>query len=97
MNRPPYPPLPSDSIHPKMAPHPHFPVMHPVPMIPVYPGYAPWFMPQFGLPGAVDPLDAQNGYYASGHTARLARYLITFLHHCDITKCMMQQLNLCLI
>ncbi|XP_020602446.1 uncharacterized protein LOC110041496 [Orbicella faveolata] len=34
-----------------MAPLPYPPLMYPVPMVPVHPGYAPWLVPQHGFSG----------------------------------------------
>lgn len=43
-----YPPLPSHYPNPAMGSLPHPPMMYPVSMIPVHPGYAPWFAPYPG-------------------------------------------------
>lgn len=46
-----YSALPPYYPHPSIAPLPQPPLMYPVPMVPVHPGYAPWLVPQHGFSG----------------------------------------------
>lgn len=60
----PYAALPSYYPHPPVAPPPHPPLMYPVPMIPVHPGYAPWIVPQQGFNGV------NSGLFNAHHAER---------------------------
>lgn len=48
----PHPTLSSYYPNPSIGPPPHPPLMYPIPMIPVHPGYAPWFPPFPGVNNA---------------------------------------------
>lgn len=67
----PYAVLPSYYPHPPEGPPSHPPMMYPVPMIPVHPGYASWLVPQQGFNGVNSgPL---NAHYAERPPHQLSR------------------------
>jgi len=59
-----YPGPSSYYTHPPMGPPPHPTVMYSVPMIPVNPGYAPWFAPPLGY--GVANSDFHDGRHLGG-------------------------------